>query len=103
MRLRKRKNRRCFFKQGDPKKFNETKLTWFSMIPNLLVALVPVVTAIVLMIIDFSRLLLALMIVIILLTSAGNGYVRGSMACKYCRQCEISCPALQLFDRAKTT
>ena len=92
-----------FFKQGDPKKFNEMKITWVSMLPDLLVALVPVVTAIVLMIVNFSWVVLGLMLVIILLTSAGNGFVRGSLACKYCRQREIGCPAVKLFDKANTS
>ena len=91
-----------FFKKGDPKKFNETKITWLSMLPDLLVSLAPVITAIVLMIINFSWVLLALMIGIILLTSAGNGYIRGSLACRYCRQREIGCPAVQLFSKAET-
>ena len=92
-----------FFKQGDPKKFNEVKITWSSMLPDLLVALVPVLTAIVLMIIDFNWVVLGMMIVIILLSSAGNSFIRGSLACKYCRQREIGCPAVQLFNREKTT
>jgi hypothetical protein len=92
-----------FFKQGDTKKFNEAKITWASMLPDLLVALAPVVTAIVLMVIDFSWVILVLMLVVIILTSAGNGFVRGSLACKYCRQREIGCPAVQLFDKANTS
>jgi Co/Zn/Cd efflux system component len=74
-----------FFKQGDPKKFGEAKVTWLSVLPDFLVALVPIVTTIVLMIIDFNWVLLSLMLLIILFTSAGNGFIRGSLACKYCR------------------
>jgi hypothetical protein len=36
-----------------------------------------------------------------LLTFIGNGLVRGSLACKYCKQREIGCPAEQLFNKKK--
>jgi hypothetical protein len=88
-----------FFKSGNPQGFAEKDVTWKSMLPDLLVSIIPIVTAIVLMIIDFSWGLLILVIIILLLTSAGNGFVRGSLACRYCRQGKIGCPALRLFDR----
>jgi len=38
---------------------------------------------------------------LILLTSAGNSYIRGSLACKYCQQRELGCPAEKLFNKEK--
>ena len=89
---------RLFFKQGDPQEFSERKITWVDIIPDFLVSLVPVVAAIVLLIIDFSWVILVLMLLLVLLTFTGNGFIRGSLACKYCRQREIGCPAMQLFS-----
>jgi hypothetical protein len=90
---------KLFFKPGDPQEFSRTQVTWFSMLPDLLVSAVPIVAGIVLLIIDFNWVILGLMLLVILLTSAGNGYIRGSLACKYCKQREIGCPAMQLFER----
>ena len=88
---------KILFKQGNPQEFGKKKVTWVDMIPDFLVSLIPIVAAIVLLIIDFSWLLLVLLILLVLFTFTGNGFVRGSLACKYCRQREIGCPAVQLF------
>ena len=88
---------RLFFKQGDPQEFGKKKIMWVDMIPDFLVSLVPIVAAIVLLIIDFNWIMLVLMILLVLLTFTGNGFIRGSLACKYCKQREIGCPAMQLF------
>lgn len=49
----------------------------------------------------FSWLILILMVVILLLTTVGNSMVRGALACRYCRQRGIGCPALRLFEKRK--
>lgn len=88
-----------FFKQGEPQEFAKIEITWKSMVPDLLVTVIPVIAAIVLMVMDFSWLILASVLIMIVLTSAGNGFIRSSLACKYCRQREIGCPAVQLFEK----
>lgn len=90
---------KLFFRQGDPQEFGKAKVTWLNMLPDLLVSAVPVVAGIVMLIIDFNWVILGLMLLVVLLTSAGNGYVRGSLACKYCKQREVGCPAMQLFEQ----
>ncbi|MGC9363291.1 MAG: hypothetical protein ACP5FZ_01840 [Fidelibacterota bacterium] len=45
--------------------------------------------------------ILAALIVIILLASTGNSFVRGSLICKYCRQRALGCPAEKLFEKKK--
>ena len=90
-------------KKGSPNVFSDVPMTWKSLIPDMLVTVIPLIVAIVLMIIDFNWIILAMMLIIIILTSAGNGFVRGSLACKYCRQRELGCPAEKLFDREKST
>ncbi len=88
-----------FFKRGDPSKFCEKSLRWQDMIPDLLVFLIPLLIAIALMIIRFNLIILFATIVLIALTTAGNGFIRGNLTCKYCRQREIGCPAEQLFRK----
>ena len=90
------------FKKGKPNVFSDETMTWKSLIPDIFVTIIPLIAAIVLMIIDFNWIILALMLIIILLTSTGNGFVRGSLACKYCRQRELGCPAEKLFSKDKS-
>jgi hypothetical protein len=88
-----------FFKRGDPSKFCENNFAWKDMIPDLLVPLIPLLIAVVLMIIKFNLILLFATIIIISLTTIGNGFIRGNLTCKYCKQREIGCPAEQLFRK----
>ena len=88
-----------FFKKGDPSKFCENSFAWKDMIPDLLVPLVPLLIAIVLMIIKFNLILLFSTIILITLTTSGNGFIRGNLTCKYCKQRETGCKAEQLFSK----
>jgi hypothetical protein len=90
-----------FFKKGDPKAFLKNKITWKNIIPDFLVSIIPLAVGIVLLITNFSWLVLGLIILLAFLTSAGNSYVRGSLACKFCKQREIGCPAERLFNKNK--
>lgn len=88
-----------FFKKGDPAKFCKSDFNWKDMIPDLLVFLIPLVIAIILLVIKFNLILLLSAILLIILTTVGNGYIRGNLTCKYCRQRETGCPAEQLFSK----
>jgi hypothetical protein len=90
-----------FFKRGDPSKFCEREISWKEMIPDLLVSVIPVIIGIVLLILEFDFVLLAGILLLILLSTAGNGYIRGTLTCKYCKQREIGCPADNLFNKDK--
>ncbi|MDD5132856.1 MAG: hypothetical protein PHD81_04050 [Candidatus Nanoarchaeia archaeon] len=90
-----------FFKKGNPNEFLKRKITWKDILPDFLVALIPLIIGIILIILNFNWLLLILIILLIILTSFGNGFVRGSLACKYCKQRKIGCPAEQLFNKNK--
>ncbi|MFH0876534.1 MAG: hypothetical protein V1859_11460 [archaeon] len=92
-----------FFKKGNSKKFVEHKITWKELLPDLLVSLVPMVAGIVLLILKFNWIMLALIILLVVLTTVGNGFVRGNLACKFCKQKELGCPAEQLFNKNKKT
>jgi hypothetical protein len=90
-----------FFKKGDPAKFCNHSFKWKDMIPDLLVSLIPLVTGIVLLIADFNFLLLFAVLLLILLTTSGNGFIRGKLTCRYCKQSELGCPAQLLFKIEK--
>jgi hypothetical protein len=65
----------------------------------MLVAIIPLIIGIVRLIMDFNWLLLSLIILLLLLVSKGNEFVRGTLSCKYCRQREINCPAEKMFNK----
>jgi hypothetical protein len=92
----------AIFKPGDPERFNARSATWRSMIPDILVVLVPMVVGIVDLARDFSWAVLAVMLGILVLATVGNGAVRSSLACSRCRQRELGCPAERLFAKAGT-
>jgi uncharacterized protein (DUF983 family) len=91
----------AFFTQGDKTKFCGTKMTWRDMIPDILLSLVPFVVGIVFVIVDFSFLMLATLLILVLLTTAGNGYIRGTKTCSFCKQRETGCPAFEMFNKGK--
>lgn len=87
------------FKKGDPERFADKQISWTDLAPDFMVPILPVIGAIVLLIMDFSWLILLLLIVLIVLWFGGNAIIRGSFACKYCKQRETGCPAEQLFNK----
>ena len=87
-----------FFKKGEaPERFYNKKITWKELIPEMLVPFTPIIIGIILLINQFEWLLLLFIFVLFLLTSAGNGFVRSALACKYCKQQEVGCPASNFF------
>jgi hypothetical protein len=90
-----------FFKKGDSSKFCGKEISWRYMIPDILVSLIPLIVGIILLIIEFDLLLLSALLLILILTTAGSGYIRGKLTCNFCRQREIGCPAFVLFNKGK--
>lgn len=90
-----------FFKKGNAKHFVKKQMTWKDIVPDFIVSLAPVIIAIVILIIKFNWLILIMLIVLLLLTFSGNAFVRGKLACKYCKQREIGCPAEKLFKKSQ--
>jgi hypothetical protein len=86
------------FRKGDPSKFTEREFTWLKMLPDLLVAIFPLVGAVVQLIRQPTWVMGALLAALVLLYGGGNAVVRGAMACKYCKQREIGCPAQEMFS-----
>jgi len=90
-----------FFRRGDPEKFSRMKLAWKDILPDFLAFMVPVLAGILLLILEFTWTVLMLTIALFLLGFLGNALVRGHLACRYCKQKEIGCPAEQLFNKRK--
>lgn len=90
-----------FKRKGDPELFAQDKVTWIQLMPDFAISLIPVITGIILLIIDFSFLLLSFVIIMGIISFGGNAIVRGTFACKYCKQREIGCPAEKLFNKEK--
>jgi len=90
-----------FFKQGNAAKFCNHSMTWKDIILDILISLLPVLAGIILMVIEFDYFILAATIGIILLTTFGNSFIRGRLACRYCKQRDLGCPAEALFNKNK--
>lgn len=91
------------FRRGTPEQFNKKKITWKDIVPDFLVFIVPILAGIMLLIQEFTWTVLILIIALFLLGFIGNALVRGELACRYCKQREIGCPAAQLFGTTKNT
>ena len=89
------------FPKGDPDRFCRMTITWKEILPDFLVFMIPVLAGVLSLVLAFSWLVLVLVIALILLGFAGNAFVRGNLACRYCKQRELGCPAEQLFNKRK--
>lgn len=87
------------FPKGDPADFLRKDITWWDVVPDFAVGLLPVVAGAVLLLRGFSWTLLGLMLLLLILTTAGNGFVRGVLVCRHCQQRELGCPAQKLFEK----
>jgi hypothetical protein len=90
-----------FTKKGKPSRFIDKKISWHDLIPDFLVGIMPIVGGIIILISDFSFITLGLIVLIVIIFFGGTGYIRGTFACKYCRQKELGCPAQEIFNKKK--
>jgi hypothetical protein len=91
----------CFFQKGQPEQFSRMEITRKDIVPDFLVVIVPVLAGILLLLSGFTVTVLTLVIALLLLGFPGNALVRGKLACRYCKQREIGCPAERLFNKTK--
>jgi hypothetical protein len=89
------------FKKGDSAVFCMKDFGWKDMIPDILLSLIPLLIGIILLIIKFDLILLFVVLSLLLLTSIGNGFIRGKLTCQYCKQKDLGCPADLLFNKEK--
>jgi hypothetical protein len=93
-----------FYKKGNSEEFAKKQITWKDLIPDFMVMIFPLVGGIIALIMGFSWLVLVLMVILVVLSMVGTALIRGSMACKYCKQKELTgCPAEQLFNKKSKT
>ena len=85
-------------KKGDTARFAQRDITLIHLIPDFLVAIIPLVAGIVLLILDFSLITLVLMILLAILFFGGTAFIRGTFSCRYCKQKTIGCPAAEMFN-----
>lgn len=90
-----------FFKRGDRRTFAEREVSWMDVLPDFLVSVFPLAGGLILLSREFDWILLALLVVFAAISFAGNAVIRGSLACKHCRQRELGCPAEKLFNKKK--
>jgi len=90
-----------FTKKGKPRRFLEKKISWYDLIPDFLIGIIPIIGGILLLFNDFSLILLGLIILLAIIFFGGAGYIRGSFACRYCKQRELGCPAQKIFTKGK--
>ncbi|MBN1762520.1 MAG: hypothetical protein JW878_05520 [Methanomicrobia archaeon] len=90
------------FEKGDPQRFAAAEISWTAILPDFLVFIIPLVGGIILIMMAFTWLLVALVALFAILAFGGTAVIRGSFACKYCKQREIGCPAERLFSKEET-
>ena len=88
-----------FFKKDDPKRFGCKEISWKHLIFDFLVPLIPIFAGIALSLIDFNWPRVIAIVTLLILGFPVTGYLRGSLACKFCKQRELGCPAEQLFSQ----
>jgi hypothetical protein len=99
----------CLFFKKSKKKFTNRKITWTSLLPDMLVSIVPILVGIWLLIGRFNwssiggfeLSILISIILLFLLMTVGNAFMHGNIICKYCKQRQLGCPAEQLFAKKK--
>ena len=89
------------FKKGNPEKFVKTEITMKDILPDFLIFIFPLIGGIILLLSNFSWLIVVLLAILVILGFIGNAIVRGSFACRYCKQREIGCSAERLFSKTK--
>jgi hypothetical protein len=87
------------FPKGDPADFLRKEITWWDIVPDFAVGLLPVIAGAVLLVRGFSWTILGLVLLLLILTTAGNAFVRRGLVCRHCKQRELGCPAQKLFDK----
>lgn len=91
-----------FFKKGNPDTFVKKQFTWLDIVPDFLVSIIPLVIGIIYLFSSFSWSLLFIVVALVILSFPVTGFLRGSLACSFCKQREIGCPAEQLFKKKQS-
>ena len=87
-----------FLRRGDPRRFARREVRWIQLLPDFMVFPIPIAAGILVLSRRFSAGILALTIILAVVSLAGTALVRGSLACRYCKQRAMGCPAERLFS-----
>lgn len=90
-----------FVKKGDTKKFADRDISTVHLIPDFMLVIFPLIGGVILLVLDFSFVLLGLLIILAIIFFSGTALIRGTFACKYCKQKDIGCPADEIFNKKK--
>ena len=89
------------FAQGAPQKFGCMNMTWATLIPDMLIVILPLFGGAILLVQRFSWMVATGMVLFTAISLGGNALIRTRIACKYCKQREIGCPAEKFFGGAE--
>jgi hypothetical protein len=89
----------ALYPRGEPERFVCREPSLRDILPDILVAAIPVVGGVVLLVLDFDWALLLAVVAFVVIATVGTGVVRGRLACAHCAQRELGCPAEQLFAK----
>jgi len=89
------------FKKGNPASFCKRQMSWKDILPDFMVSVIPMAIGGALLFLNFSWIILGLVILLFVLSFPGNAFVHGKLVCRYCRQRELGCPAEKLFSKKK--
>ena len=87
------------FRRGDPARFPAKSMSWKELLPDMFVALIPLAGGITLLIQRFSWGVTLMLALLLALAFQGTYLVRSRIACKYCKQRELGCPAERFFSK----
>ena len=87
------------FRKGNPKVFEEKKVTWKNLLPQVMLTVFPLIGGGYLLWQGFEWLILVLMTIPILMWFVGNPLIYGKLACLHCRQGRKCCPANDFFGK----
>lgn len=90
------------FKQGHPDRFIAKSISWKELLPDMLVVMIPAIGGIALLTQHFVWGTALLLAVLLALSLGGNYAVRSQIACKYCKQRELGCPAERFFGKQQS-
>jgi hypothetical protein len=101
--------KRCAFGKGllcsrvlpkkEPNELPSKVVVWKDLLPDFMVVIIPAAAGLFLFIAQFHWSLLFQWLLLLILFSFGNAWIRGSLACPFCLRKKEGCPALELFEK----
>ncbi len=87
-----------FFKRGDPQRFLTKSISRKDLTLDMLTVVFPLVGGIALLINGISWVIVIALALLLTFSFGGNYLIRSRVACFYCKQRELGCPAERFFS-----